>query len=139
MPIEEFRAIKWAPFRKEFPILFGARRITSLDSGEGWRPLLWNLCEALEARAQAQVANGEEPIRVVQIKQKFGGLRFYLNRHDKVADGLIDEAEALAEVTCEACGAPAKARRIGGWISTFCPKHVEVALEYEIWKLNKDP
>ncbi|MBS0174479.1 MAG: hypothetical protein JSR64_10625 [Nitrospira sp.] len=139
MPIEEFKAVDWKPFRKAFPVLFGARRITSLDAGEGWRTLLWDLCVALEARAQTQIANDEEPIRVVQVKQKFGGLRCYLNRHDEIADCLIDAAEAIAEKTCEACGALAKARRIEGWISTFCPKHVELALDYEIWRLNKDP
>lgn len=136
--IEAFRWVDWRPFRTAFPLLFGGRRIISLDAGAGWRFLLWNLCLSLEAYARAQVANGEQPVRIVQIKQKFGGLRFYLDDGDQATRAMVAAAEEVAEVTCEACGAPAKPKRINGWISTFCRVHQEVALDWAIRQLNKD-
>lgn len=137
MPIEEFKAVDWKPFRKAFLVLFGAKRITSLDAGAGWRPLLWDLCVALEAHAKVQVANGNRPVQVVQIKQKLGGLRFYVHGGDDLTRAFIDAAEEIAERTCEVCGDPAEAKRINGWISVFCRAHQEVALDWAIREQNR--
>lgn len=58
-----------------------------------------------------------------QVKEKFGGLRFYINGGDDEIDAAITFAEMLSERTCEVCGAPGK-QRGGGWISTRCDEHV---------------
>ena len=138
MPIEEFKSVDWRPFRQAFPLLFSGRRIISLDAGEGWRALLWDLCVALEAHAKMQKAIGHKPVQVVQIKQKFGGLRFYTQGGDDLTGAFIAAAEEIAERTCEVCGAPARAKRINGWISTFCRPHQEVALDWAIRQMNRE-
>jgi hypothetical protein len=57
--------------------------------------------------------------RASQIKEKFGGLRFYMTHAtDKMYD-LINEAERKSYTTCEVCGAPGEERG-GGWIRTLC-------------------
>lgn len=66
-----------------------------------------------------------EPIPQVvahQVKEKFGGLRFYYSGGDDTIDNLATFAEALSERTCDVCGAPGK-QSGGGWIVTRCKEH----------------
>jgi len=57
--------------------------------------------------------------RASQVKEKFGGLRFYMTcGTDEIYD-LTDKAEALSYKTCEECGKPGEERH-GGWIRTLC-------------------
>lgn len=63
-----------------------------------------------------------EHIRVLQIKEKFGGLRFYYDGGDEYISGLVDMAETWAGHTCEQCGDRGE-RRSGGWVQTLCDKH----------------
>jgi len=59
--------------------------------------------------------------RASQVKEKFGGLRFYMTTSTDEMDNLISEAEALSYKTCEDCGQPGKPND-DGWISTLCEK-----------------
>lgn len=61
-------------------------------------------------------------IRVVQIKEKFGGLRFYYDGGDDQISGMVTMAEVWAGRTCETCGNLGK-QRSGGWIRTLCDQH----------------
>lgn len=54
-----------------------------------------------------------------QVKEKFGGLRFYHHGGDEFCDGVLSLAESMSNVTCEICGAPGKAGG-RGWIKTLC-------------------
>jgi tRNA G26 N,N-dimethylase Trm1 len=55
-----------------------------------------------------------------QVKEKFGGLRFYMGGGtDSMIEEFIDQAEAQAEKTCEDCGKPGKIAG-PGWIRTLC-------------------
>ncbi len=57
--------------------------------------------------------------KAAQVKEKFGGLRFYMTcGSDEIFD-LISEAEALSYKTCEECGKPGEERDTG-WIHTHC-------------------
>ena len=71
---------------------------------------------------------GEKPQQVVavQVKEKFGSLRFYVNGGDLYIRGMLLMAEALSGVTCEECGAPGKTYRYG-WHRTLCPQHARAA------------
>jgi hypothetical protein len=82
--------------------------------GDGWFQIIWDLCESLEPYT------GDD-FEVVQVKEKFGGLRFYTQgggNHEKINE-MINVAEAKAYETCEYCGAPGKSRG-GPWIKTLC-------------------
>ena len=61
-------------------------------------------------------------IEVHQIKEKFGGLRFYYEGGDGEVSGMVRMAECWAAYTCEVCGERGT-RRAGGWIRTLCDKH----------------
>jgi hypothetical protein len=58
----------------------------------------------------------------VQVKEKFGTLRFYYDGGDDIVDGVVRMAEAMSSVTCEVCGAPGT-RRGGPWVRTLCDEH----------------
>ncbi len=82
-----------------------------------------------EQRADDIMENEQRPITpkvdwivVDQIKEKFGGLRFYYHGGDNHIDGLVTMAESWASHTCETCGNMGK-RRDGGWIRTLCDTH----------------
>jgi hypothetical protein len=58
----------------------------------------------------------------VQVKEKFGTLRFYTNHEDDYISGLISMACSMSSVTCEVCGNPGKSND-DGWIYTRCKDH----------------
>ena len=57
--------------------------------------------------------------KAVQVKEKFGGLRFYMTCETDEIYELIEKAEALSCKTCEVCGEDGT-RRPTSWIKTLC-------------------
>lgn len=82
-----------------------------MECGDGWFKLIDELSAKLE------------PLGVVaaQVKEKYGGLRFYIHTGSDEAFDLIEEAENKSYEICEQCGEKGKARG-GGWIMTLCDK-----------------
>jgi hypothetical protein len=76
-------------------------------------PYLWT-AETLEACPQ---------VIVTQVKEKFGGLRFYYCGGDSYINGAVQLAEYLCEKTCEECGNPATHINQSGWMATLCENH----------------
>ena len=74
--------------------------------GDGWYPLLDVLCEELQ-RDTAE--KGAPQVVATQVKEKFGGLRFYVKSASERQRAMIDLAEALSFHLCEECGAPGTA------------------------------
>ena len=62
--------------------------------------------------------NGSAP-KIMQVKEKFGGLRFYVHGANDFLNGMIHMAEAASFKICEQCGKPGRPRG-GGWILTLC-------------------
>lgn len=80
--------------------------------GPGWHKLveeLYVLCE-------------EHGVEIHQVKEKFGGLRFYVGPAPAVVHDAIDQAEDQSLKTCEVCGRRGKPRP-KGWIKTLCWYH----------------
>jgi hypothetical protein len=87
--------------------------------------------------------NKEDPLAsfsIVQIKEKFGGLRFYYECEASIESenrirGAVDVAESMSFRTCEVCGNPGKCSSAGcNWLSTLCPEHtgeIEKAVQKE--------
>lgn len=82
------------------------------DVGPGWAEILIDLHEQL-----VKIAPDYD---VGQVKEKFGGLRVYLDSGwSESVEALIDAAEFRASATCEACGRPGR-MRTGSWLKTLC-------------------
>lgn len=61
--------------------------------------------------------------KLAQVKEKFGGLRFYIDDADEIVHAYIQMAENLASITCEVCGNKGKMENIHGWVRTVCDEH----------------
>jgi len=76
----------------------------------------------------AKLTMDEESLKVpvaVQIKEKFGGLRFYVQAATDTHYHYISFAESMSYRTCEQCGAPGKTYT-DGWHKTLCDIHAEM-------------
>jgi len=63
-----------------------------------------------------------ESARVKQVKEKFGGLRFYVDDVDESIHDFIDNLELKSFEICETCGKPGRLRK-KGWRKTLCNDH----------------
>jgi len=71
--------------------------------------------------AEFEAAGGQK-FEVTQVKEKFGGLRFYTNCRDEAILQRIDVAIQESFHACEICGEPGTLRE-GRWIKTLCDEH----------------
>ena len=85
-----------------------------LEVGDGWEPLLRKLCTDIMAN------NPHENFCAAQVKEKFGGLRFYTNGGSEEINKFIDKAEEESYKTCENCGTKENVTSTGAWIATLC-------------------
>lgn len=86
------------------------------DVGPGWIPVLDHLCSVIDFHLERHPVDRFD---VEQVKEKFGGLRFYVQGADEFIRGAISMAEVVCSATCESCGRPGQGRS-GGWIVTMC-------------------
>ena len=92
------------------------------DCEDGWVPLIDELITDLKAMGW----DG----KIHQLKEKFGGLRFYIGGGSDAIFDRISKAEAKSYEICERCGNPGKPRKLG-WIKTLCDEHAKGA---EVWE-----
>jgi hypothetical protein len=84
---------------------------------------------------KAQKKFDETPCPVaVQVKEKFGTLRFYVDGATDIQYNYIEFAEMMSGRTCEVCGKPGQTYYMG-WHRTLCNEHAnedygEEAAEY---------
>ena len=102
------------------PTVFDKLHLSDYDVPLGWRDLVKKLSEDLE-----KLNGGREfPLYAAQVKEKFGGLRFYVYSSSNEQDLIIQEAEAESYKICEDCGAPGVPRSLS-WMRTLCDEHYE--------------
>ena len=84
-----------------------------IQCGAGWYPIL--------VRLEERLGEIDPDYRVLQIKEKFGTLRFYLaGQYDELGKAAVAEAEAEAARTCELCGSRGHLRTRTSWLRTLC-------------------
>lgn len=86
----------------------------SVSIADGWIPLVDRLCDKLRDTGGA---------KATQVKEKFGGLRFYASVQDEAQWALIDAAEEESRNLCEDCGAFGTLREDRYWMRTLCDEH----------------
>lgn len=94
------------------PIYFG------LECGDGWFKLLDTLMNQIKTYCKWSKI---EPIKIKQIKEKFGMLSFYYDGGDDYIRGLVNMTEAMSRKTCEYCGTMDNMGRTKyGWLRNIC-------------------
>ena len=78
--------------------------------GKGWAELITRCYEACKTT---------DSVRILQVKEKFGGLRFYIYGGNDYVDDVITKAEKESSSICEKCGKPGEPRDFS-WIKTLC-------------------
>lgn len=112
-----------ADFPKIFANRYGDMRTTAMCWGfecdDGWEPLIRDLCTKLQ-----KISDWEEhQVVALQVKEKFGELRFYIHGGTDIQWAVIEQAESRSTSTCEICGQRGSTRSDRGWLKTLCPKH----------------
>jgi len=83
--------------------------------GDGWYPLL----DSISLLVSAQCPE----MKAVQVKEKFGSLRFYYVGGDSYCRGVVSMAGTLSGTICEVCGAVGLLGLVNGWVSCRCIDH----------------
>ncbi len=106
----------------------------SIDVDEGWYQLIVDCDKELTAI--------DPNYQIFQVKQKFGGLRYYFQPSQSDTSVAMREVvakyEAIAASTCEATGKPGVLMEsIGGWRKTLDPEYAASTLHYGKYKISK--
>ena len=96
---------------EKFPNLY--KNKFGFECGDGWYGIIWNL---------SNVLTGLNPeVRATQVKEKLGGLRFYIDQGGPDVYAAIVRAYAQSYKTCESCGEKGRMHIFkDGWIKTQC-------------------
>jgi hypothetical protein len=114
--------------KEKYPKIFvnlGTPRHTMnhISFRDGWFTLVNRLCGLIQNYVDN---NGIEQVVAVQVKQKFGELRFYYNGGDDIVAGMVRMAECMSHVICEDCGNAAKTQDVnGGFYRSVCDIHAK--------------
>ena len=103
---------RWQEYLDENP---DYNPITS-NVGPGWIGLVVKLTQALRTIH----SNGE--FNLHQLKEKFGGMRFYVDGSTDLGWTIIGWAESMSYKYCEECGQFGEVRG-DGWLKTLCDDH----------------
>jgi hypothetical protein len=107
---------------KKYPKIFRQRKLSmretamcwGLEIGDGWYDLIDNLCSVLEKICPE--------VEATQVKEKWGGVRFYVCNSNNDADFVIRLAEHKSYYICEKCGEAGEIRDDKYWLVTLCDK-----------------
>ncbi|GGF00247.1 hypothetical protein GCM10011611_02320 [Aliidongia dinghuensis] len=102
------------------------------ECNDGWYAVLDALSWVLTTHARAL---DRPPPIAVQVKEKYGALRYYAHGDDEFDAGAISMAEDLSARICEISGAPGRLCTRGDWYATFSPS---VAAEKRFRMLDAD-
>lgn len=124
---------KTLKLRREFPRLLrksvahhSPLQFRGIEAGDGWYEIIRQLLSEIEAKSISTGISKRKWPRVLQIKEKFGILSFYIdisafNEADLDLVGMmISAATGKSMKTCEECGAPGTLHK-SGWMHVKCP------------------
>ena len=88
------------------------------DMPDGWRKAFGEQMCA-ELKTALDHAGLTDQYMIVQIKEKYGMLRWYDNGYTDEVESIIEKYEEISKRTCIICGKPATVMTTG-WISPYC-------------------
>lgn len=111
------------------------------ECDDGWFRILLNLSRCIQnhidstnnwaEKYPSEKTKAIEQVKVQQVKEKFGGLRFYYSGGDERIAGMISLAEEICYNTCEFTGATDNVgRNARGWIKTTHESHARLISDF---------
>lgn len=92
------------------------------ECGDGWTDLLVELCEKMQSYLSTLEPEILNEFVALQVKEKYGELRFYLSAYDEVLENLISEYTKKSRYVCESCSKPGHIRGQNWWYAA-CDEH----------------
>lgn len=90
-----------------------------IECGKGWNKLIIPILDYIDIYNSGQ--KEEDKIHILQIKEKFGGLRIYVSPKPPELSKMIEDAEDQSYKVCEFCGSTEDVKQTSsGWIKTLC-------------------
>lgn len=87
-------------------------RLARTFVGRGWHGLLKEVYK-----------EKPEDVKIIDVKEKWGGLRIYADMYDAEFADLLDSVETRSFRVCELCGKDGeRVRTSTGWFKTLCHK-----------------
>jgi hypothetical protein len=123
----------------DFPDMYGEKMrfygLHGIFCRDGWFPLIYKLTQDLEIEAKRLNVS----VKVSQIKEKFGTLRFHVDTEFKdilatldleqnfpSIRKLINDAQNESKTVCEYCGAAGTLKENGNWRVTCEPCELKI-------------
>ncbi len=122
---------------EKYPNLYRIGNVIGNSIKDGWFGVLNELSEKLEDLIIDYITNhpgDAEPPVALQVKEKFGKLRFYMSKTstDDMRN-LLYHYEGMSGMICGICGKPGKQHSVNHWIKTLCSDcHHDL-----VWKDNE--
>jgi hypothetical protein len=88
----------------------------------GSTDILWRLCGDLERLVEQFEQESGCQFEILQVNEKFGGLRIYVSGANDVIRQRLEAAKMESTRTREVCRQP-RALREGSWTKTLCDEH----------------
>lgn len=116
---------------KDFPELFlnleniqASLMCFGCECADGWYNIIYETLSQIYAIAKVnRLFEGDYPLYLTQIKEKYGSLRIYVSWvTDEIFD-ILNNAEERSLKICEVCGKKGELRGKMSWIKTLCDKH----------------
>jgi hypothetical protein len=122
------------------------------ECGDGWYTLIDALCTEIQTaiknnkqdldfkKEQGEPVTDEDyetnKVTISQVKEKYGGLRFYVYGDNDHIRGMIDFAETMSYKICETCGNPGTLSQKGWWRTQCEPCRADEQKQTEEWNKN---
>lgn len=129
---------------EDYPLIFADRykpmtetaMCWGFECGDGWYDLIDTLCHSIQhhidhnkrvreimlAKPSDNIPDEIQQVVAVQVKEKFGTLRFYYDGGNDYISGLVSMAESMSSRICMTCGKPGKLNT-SGWWNSACEEH----------------
>ena len=135
--LEEVRkALKEAAERQSDQPLLEPYEMFGIECDKGWESIYRPIMDWIEKYNEE---NPGDVITITQIKEKFGGLKFYVDKYTEELSEMIHNAEAESYCVCETCGTRENVGiTVGGWYRTICPDCLQKLLANPQYYKNED-
>jgi hypothetical protein len=113
--------------QKERDVAFHQKMLDEQNRSD-WTPYMREIWTPEKLIPKIEAYEQSKKIRVAQVKEKFGGLRFYVDNSTKEQNIKIAFAEDMSYRICEDCGTMENVMRYPlGWVRSLCNKHANSA------------